>query len=246
MYLDGKLVGTLSGQISQGSNDYDTVGAGFWSSWPEAITTTSPALTTDPYGHFTGSIGEVAIYPHALGLPAVSDHYALAGHASPELTQVTTPAGRTAAQVSYDTVNDRVSSYTDSDGGTWQIGTPSASGYIASPEALPSATRYVTVTTPAGYQQVYGYDAVNGGRLESYSPGNGDAPRVFGYDAAGFLNVMTDSDGNLVTFTNDFRGNVLSRTWTNLAANTACCTTYYSYYDNQANSLDPATTSSPG
>jgi RHS repeat-associated protein len=239
LYLDGKLAGTLSGQISQGSNDYDTVGAGFWSSWPEAITTTSPALTTDPYGHFTGSIGEVAVYPHALGQSAVSEHYALAGQASPELTQVTTPGGRTAAQVAYDTVNDRVSSYTDSDGGTWQIGTPSASGYIASSEALPSVTRYVTVTTPAGYQEVYGYDAVNGGRLTSYSPGNGDAPRVFGYDAAGFLNVMTDSDGNLVTFTNDFRGNVLSRTWTNLAASTPCCTTYYSYYDNQANPLDP-------
>jgi RHS repeat-associated protein len=239
LYLDGALQGTLSGQIIQGSNDYDTVGAGFWSSWPEAISTTTPALTTDPYGHFTGSIAEVAIYPHSLGLPAISEHLALAGEASPELTQVTTPAGRISAQISYDTVNDRVISYTDSNGGTWQVSEPSVSGYIASSEALPSVTESVTVTTPAGYQQVYGYDAVNGGRLESYSPGDGDAPRIYGYDAAGFLNVMTDSDGNLVTFTNDAQGNVLSRTWDDLSASSPCCTTYYTYYEDQSNPLDP-------
>jgi RHS repeat-associated protein len=239
LYLDGTLVGTLSGQISQESSDYDTVGAGFWSGWPEAVSQTSPVVTTDPYAHFDGSVAEVAIYPHALGEPAIAGHYALGEQASPELTQVSMPSGRVAAQLSYDTVNDRVSSYTDNDGGTWQIAAPVASGYIASSEALPSVTRYVTVTTPAGYQEVYGYDAVNGGRLVSYTPGNGDAPRVFGYDDAGFLNVMTDSDGNLVTFTNDVHGNVLSRTWTDLAASEPCCTTYYTYYYDQSNPLDP-------
>ena len=239
LYLDGKLVGTLSGQISQESADYDTVGAGFWSGWPEAVSETSPTITTDPYAHFDGSIAEVAIYPHALGVPAIADHYALAEQASPELTQITLPSGRTAAQISYDTVNDRVSSYTSNDGGTYQISTPVASGYIASSEALPSVTRYVTVTTPAGYQEVYGYDAVNGGRLESYAPGNGDPPRVFGYDDAGFLNAMTDSDGTLVTFTNDVHGNVLSRTWTNIDDSSPCCTTYYTYYYDQSNPLDP-------
>ncbi len=83
LYLDGKLAGTLSGQISQASNDYDTVGAGFWSSWPEAVSTTSPAITTDPYGHFDGSVAEAAIYPHALGQPAIAAHYALAGPGVP-------------------------------------------------------------------------------------------------------------------------------------------------------------------
>ena len=71
----------------------------------------------------------------------------------------------------------------------------------------------MTVVTPAGYDEVYGYDAVNGGRLISFTPGNGDAPETFGYDAAGFLNQVQDSDGNLVTMTNDIHGNVLSRTW---------------------------------
>ena len=36
-------------------------------------------------------------------------------------------------------------------------------GYKASSEALGEATRYVTVADPAGYDEVYGYDAVNGG-----------------------------------------------------------------------------------
>jgi RHS repeat-associated protein len=254
LYLDGNLVGTLSGQISQVGAIYNTVGAGFWAGWPEAISATSPTLTTDPYGHFTGSIGEVAIYPHALGQPAVTTHYHLASLASPEMTQVTLPSARTAAQVSYDTVNDRVTSYTGPSGGTWQIAAPSASGYISSSEGLASVTRYVTVTTPTGYQEVYGYDAVNGGRLTSYTPGKGDAPRTFGYDQGGFLNAMTDADGNLVTFTNDAYGNVLSRTWSEVepavvagprtqsadaAASGGCCTTYYTYYENAANLLDP-------
>ena len=156
--------------------------------------------------------------------------------------------------MSYDTVNDRVSSYTGPSGGTWQVSNSSASGYISSSEGLASVTRYVTVTTPTGYQEVYGYDAVNGGRLTSYTPGNGDAPRTFGYDQGGFLNAMTDADGNLVTFTNDAYGDVLSRTWSLVepavvagprtqsaaaAASGGCCTTYYTYYENAANLLDP-------
>ena len=142
-----------------------------------------------------------------------------------------------------------MSSYADANGGTWQVTTPTASGYIASSEALPSVTRYVTVTTPTGYQQVYGYDAVNGGRLVSYTPGNGDPPRTFGYDQGGFLNAMTDADGNSVTFTNDAYGNVLSRTWFEVepavtgarpaASSSSCCTTYYTYYENTSNPLDP-------
>ena len=72
--------------------------------------------------------------------------------------------------------------------------------------------RYVTVTDPAGRHEVYGYDALDGGRLVSYSNG-ADPAETFGYDAAGFLASVTDSDGNLVCFTNDVHGNVLTRTW---------------------------------
>ncbi|HEY1700152.1 MAG TPA: DNRLRE domain-containing protein, partial [Trebonia sp.] len=35
LFLDGSLVGTLSGQIDQLNQTVDTIGAGFWESWPE-------------------------------------------------------------------------------------------------------------------------------------------------------------------------------------------------------------------
>src|SRR6202035_4930792 len=81
------------------------------------------------------------------------------------------------------------------------------------------------------------------------------------YDAAGFVNQTTNSDGNHVSFTNDIHGNVLSRTWFPVgpassgaagatragpqAAASSCtttgaaCTAYYSYYYNPANPFDP-------
>jgi YD repeat-containing protein len=69
LFLDGSLVGTLSGQIDQLNQTVDTIGAGFWESWPEdtqggtAIPSTldgnpyayangNPLTGTDPTGHF--------------------------------------------------------------------------------------------------------------------------------------------------------------------------------------------------
>jgi RHS repeat-associated protein len=266
LWLDGTQVATLSGQISPDGLTNDTVGAGFWESWPEDYVTQGPILDDTPIGYFDGSIGQVAVYPHPLGQPAIAEQYAMAEHATPELTQVTTPSGRAYQQASYSTTQDRVTSYTDSGGGQWQISTPLTTGYKSGSDGMEEATRSVDVTTPAGYTQVYGYDAVNGGRLISFTPGNGDAPQTYGYDANGFLNQVQDSDGNLVTLTNDWHGNVLSRTWypaspgslagiregagtgkqaADTAASSYCtvttsaCTTYYTYYYDASNPLDP-------
>jgi RHS repeat-associated protein len=253
LWLDGTLVGTMSGQITPDGLTSNTVGAGFWEDWPEDYATQGPALVNTPVGYFDGSIGQVAVYPHPLGQPAIASQYALAQTASPELTQVTLPSGRVYQQASYDNTQDRVASYTDPNGGQWQISRPLTTGYKPSSDSLEEATRSVTVTTPAGYDQVYGYDAVNGGRLISFTPGNGDAPETFGYDAAGFLNQIQDSDGDLITLTNDIHGNVLSRTWYSTEpgssagtragpeASTASVvyTSYYTYYYDASNPLDP-------
>jgi RHS repeat-associated protein len=264
LWLDGTEVATLSGQISPDGLTNDTVGAGFWQSWPDDYVTQGPTVLSPPIGYFAGSIGQVAVYPHPLGQPAIAQQYALGDVASTELTQVTLPSGRAYQQASYDSMQDRVTGYTDPDGGQWQIGAPLTTGYKASSETLEEATRSVNVTTPAGYTQVYGYDAVNGGRLVSFTPGHGDAPQTYGYDAAGFLNQVQDSDGNLVTLTNDIHGNVLSRTWypvepassgssagtqagpraatassSYCTATGAACTTYYTYYYDASNPLDP-------
>ena len=266
LWLDGAEVGTMSGQITPDGLTSNTVGAGFWESWPESYVTDGPTLLDTPVGYFDGSIGQVAVYPHPLGQPAIASQYALAQTASTDLTQVTLPSGRVYQQASYDNTQDRVVSYTDPNGGQWQISPPLTTGYKPSSDAMEVATRSVTVTTPAGYEQVYGYDAVNGGRLISFTPnfnsGSGDAPETFGYDAAGFLNQVQDSDGNLITMTNDIHGNVLSRTWypsepgssagtlagpqkADTSASGYCtttgsaCTTYYTYYYDTSNPLDP-------
>jgi RHS repeat-associated protein len=268
LWLDGTEVASMTGQISPGGLADDTAGAGFWGGgWPADYVNNGPTLLDTPIGYFDGSIGQVAVYPHPLGQPAISQQYALAQNPTAELTQVTMPSGRVSQQASYDTSSDRITSYTDPSGGQWQIHAPLTTGYKASSGAQGEATRYVTVVTPAGYDQVYGYDAINGGRLVSFTPGNSDAPETFGYGAAGFLDQVQDSDGNLITFTNDIHGNVLSRTWYPVepasssgaspgsgagpkagaaaAADSSCtttdapCTTYYSYFYNADNPLDP-------
>ena len=262
LWLDGTQVATLAGQISATGLTNDTVGAGFWGGgWPNNYATQGASLVHTPIGYFAGSIGQAAVYPHPLGQPAISGQYALAAGASAELTQVTLPSGRIHQQAAYDSSRDRLATYTDAHGGQWQIHAPLATGYKPTSDSLGQVTRSVTVVDPAGHNRVYGYDALNGGRLVSYTPGNGDAPQAFGYDAAGVLNQTTDSDGNIVSLTNDIHGNVLSRTWypvgpgiagaasTNRmgpqAAASSCtttgaaCTTYYAYYYNTANPLDP-------
>lgn len=264
LYLDGKLVGSLSGQIDQRNQATDTIGAGFWGSWPNAYITVGPTLTDPAIGYFSGDIAQAAVYPHALGLPEISAHYDLADAALPEMTQVTLPSGNTYEQASYDSATGRLTSYTDPNGGTWTIHEPVATGYKASSDSLGEVIDNVTVSDPAGQNEVYGYDMLDGGRLVSYSNGV-DAPRTFGYDGAGYLASVTDADGNLVCFTNDIHGNVLTRTWYpvepaslpgggtgsesgcggSTASSATCtttgapCTTFYSYYYDASNPLDP-------
>jgi RHS repeat-associated protein len=262
LWLDGNLVGTLTGQIIPDGMYTDTAGAGFWKGWPSAYATEGSTEVNTPIGYFGGSIGQLAVYPRPLGQPAISEQYSLAENPAAELTQVTLPSGRVSQQASYNSSEDRIATYTDPHGGQWQIHAPLATGYKATSESLGEVTRYVTVADPAGYDEVYGYDALNGGRLVSFTPGNGDAPETFGYDAAGYVNQVVDSDGNLVTLTNDIHGNVLSRTWYPVepadiaasgsaragpaaATSSSCattgspCTTYYSYYYDTGNPLDP-------
>ena len=178
------------------------------------------------------------------------------------------PSGRVYEQASYDPATGRLASYTDPNGGTWTIHQPITSGYKATSDTLGVAVRYVTVADPAGRDKVYGYDALNGGRLVSYSNG-ADPPRAFGYDAAGNLASVTDQDGNQVCMINDIHGNVLTRTWYPAGAATvlgggtgtvtgcggsassspsctssgAPCTTFYSYYYDGRTRSTRATTS---
>lgn len=258
LYLDGTLAGTLAGHVIQLDMVHDTIGAGWWASgYPAA-----PPLSV---GYFNGTIGQVAVYPHPLGQPAIARHYALGTAGSAELTQVTLPSGNVSEQASYDPGTARLASYTDPRGGQWTISEPIATGNKASSDALGDVTDHVTVADPAGRQESYGYDMLNGSRLVDRDNGV-DPEQSYGYDQAGFLTSAVDQDGNLACFTNDSHGNVLARTWypvepaslpgggtgtapacsgaTSSAPDCfstgAACTSFYTYATyNAANPLDP-------
>jgi RHS repeat-associated protein len=262
LYLDGTQVGSpLSGQVSQLDMAADTVGAGFWNGWPEG----SSAASTAP-SYFDGDIGQVAVYPRPLPAAAIASQYAIATLASPELTQVTLPSGKTSESASYDPATGRVVSYTDPHGGQWTISQPIATGYRPTADSLGQVIDTVTVSDPARRQGTYQYDMLDGGR--PVSNGNGvDPPEEYGYDTAGFLTSTVDPDGSLTCFTNDVHGNMLTRTWYpvepaslpgggvganpsacggSTASSATCttsgapCTTFYGYSTyNAANPLDP-------
>jgi YD repeat-containing protein len=128
LYLDGALVGTLSGQVQVSGQPVDAIGNGFLGgSWPDEPHYSTSSNTGYPT-HFNGQIAEVALYTHALGLPAIQQQYTAGTHAANELTGATLPSGKTQAAVSYDAVHDRSSQVTDSGGGVWKLGTPTTTG----------------------------------------------------------------------------------------------------------------------
>jgi RHS repeat-associated protein len=120
LYLDGQPVGSLSGTIDHKDMFFNQVGAGFLiAGWP--------AQFTDQRAHFAGTIAEVALYQHPLGLPAAREHLAARAQAS-LLNQVTLPSGKTYMQATYNTTLERVSQLTDANGGIWRPTIPSVSG----------------------------------------------------------------------------------------------------------------------
>ena len=79
--------------------------------------------------------------------------YAAGTHQAALLTKLTRPSGSVYAQVTYDPLTGRVTSDTDSNGGTWTLHAPTASGLQPGVGRLGSrgAARLTTAgsTTPA-------------------------------------------------------------------------------------------------
>ncbi|MEU6642708.1 DNRLRE domain-containing protein [Saccharomonospora sp. NPDC046836] len=120
LYLDGAAVGTQSGTLVN-IDPYNFIGVGAVNdrAWPA-----KPAGT---WSYFTGQIAEAAFYQHPLGASVVAEHYA-ARSASDVLTSITRPGGAVAANLTYDKADDRVTAYTDADGGTHQVSKPTVEG----------------------------------------------------------------------------------------------------------------------
>ncbi|WP_412126550.1 DNRLRE domain-containing protein [Streptomyces xinghaiensis] len=235
LYLDGARAGSLSGDITQYDQRFVYLGAGYWNNWPATSGTT---------GHFAGDIDEAAVYARPLGARTVAEHHASRATAQ-QLTKVTLPSGRVHSQVSYDTVRDRVSSYTDTNGGTYRLsahrltgsgGKPATDDQAAVPEK-PTVT--VTVTDPDDRTSSYTYDPLQGNRLTAQTDVAGKTAG-FAYDTGGFLAATTGPDGTVTRLGHDARGNKISQTTCRDAGDEATChTSHFSYYLNTADPLDP-------
>jgi RHS repeat-associated protein len=158
LYLDGAQVGTLSGQVAD-IDPLDMIGTGVFNNdgWPAAP-------TGIVWNHFSGSIGEVALYHSQLTAAQAGALYAAGHSAASLLDKVTAPAGNVTAQVSYDATTSRVTSVVDNHGATWSVGAPKVTG---SSEVFRSA---VMGAAPAGYWRLgdtgsptQAYDEVKGG-----------------------------------------------------------------------------------
>ncbi|MGY6656849.1 polymorphic toxin-type HINT domain-containing protein [Amycolatopsis sp. TRM77291] len=170
MFLDGVKVGTTDGEIDDSLLTYGQIGASHVvgpANWEAAGWWPGQAVK-----HFAGEIDEVALYQHPLGESAAKAHFA-ARAAADQLTKVTMPGGRVAAQLTYDTVNDRIRTYTDDDGGKWTLGIPQVSGTEKLDEQkrpVRNLVRSIEVTDPANRSRFYDYDPIRGRVIRTSSP----------------------------------------------------------------------------
>jgi RHS repeat-associated protein len=160
LYLDGAKVGELTNAtIEQSVLSYNEIGAAYATtpgSWP--------AWGTTSQRYFAGAVDEVAVYSHPLGPAAVTAHYRAGTTATGEMSRVVLPSGKVAAEIEYNVDADRVSAYTDRDGGTWKIGLPTVFG------GDDDLRRTIQVLDPANRPSLYEYDALAGRLLRSGTP----------------------------------------------------------------------------
>lgn len=159
LWLDGAKAAERTGtSVEHSLLTFNQVGAAY------ATTPTSwPGWGSASRRYFTGAIDEVAVYSHPLGQAAVAAHYSYAAGAS-QLSSITLPSGKIAAEFAYDTADDRVVKHTDRHGGTWQIGTPLVFG------GSDDLRRSVQILDPANRPYLFEYDGLTGQLLRSGSP----------------------------------------------------------------------------
>ncbi|GHF66160.1 hypothetical protein GCM10010218_54560 [Streptomyces mashuensis] len=115
LYLDGVLIGSLTGPIDHRRQSFTYLGAGYSSTGWDG--------QTSGVRHFAGLMDEVAIYHQSLDATTVAEHYR-ARSSTGRLTKVTLPSGRVHAKVAYDQGTGRVTETTDDKGGTWKVSAP--------------------------------------------------------------------------------------------------------------------------
>ncbi len=136
LYLDGVQIGTLAKGFASTVQAYNFIGSGYLGGgWPDEASY-NPGNNTGYAYNFTGDISDVALWTRQVTPAEVQALYSAATHQAALLNKLTRPSGSVDAQVSYDPLTSRVTSDTDSNGGTWQVGQPtvtgSSQGWVAS------------------------------------------------------------------------------------------------------------------
>ncbi|WP_406354787.1 LamG-like jellyroll fold domain-containing protein [Streptomyces sp. NBC_00658] len=184
LYLDGAKVGSLDGVLTEQSQGYAYLGAGYASSsWM--------GLSAAEY-RFKGQMDEVAFYDRTLDPATITANYA-ARNTIGQLTKVTLPSGRVHATAAYDTVSGRLTQHTDENGGTWKVSAPS---YSASSSSYADA---IQSSTPTGYWRL-------GERAgaEAASPlGDDLAGSYLDGVRPGSAGIFADGDDTAANFTGD-------------------------------------------
>nr|MDT0662621.1 LamG-like jellyroll fold domain-containing protein [Micromonospora sp. DSM 115978] len=140
-----------------GGSAHVYVGAGFvGGNWPDQPHHGSPNY----HGHanfFDGQIADVAFFDRTLTSAEVTEINGAARGQSRQLSKVTSQEGRTLASLSMDSVTGKLASVTDSNGGTWALGTPrvaGTSGVYAAAVLGSAPTDYWRLRDAAGVQAV--------------------------------------------------------------------------------------------
>ncbi|WP_157255002.1 LamG-like jellyroll fold domain-containing protein [Nonomuraea typhae] len=223
MFLDGQSVGTATGSGLGGwpiavRFGKGTLEGGAWPGGPAA---------TQPLG-LVGLLDEVALYDKPLTAQDVALHYVARAAAPHLMAKITLPSGRVKMQADYDSANDRIKTYTDGNGGAWQLSAPV--------DDRRKGASIVTVTDPAAGTVVYGYDGWRGLRLTARADQLGKKT-TYTYDTAGYPTKITDPNDNTVERAFDKRGNVLATTTCRAAGD--CQTSRLEYFINTGNVVDP-------
>ncbi len=114
LYIDGQKVAAGTSAFATPAGTYALLGTGI-----------VPSGSAGSWQFFNGSLADFAVYQNQLpGAGTVAAQYTAETRQAAELTSITSPAGRTEMSAVYDTVNDRVASLTDANGGTWNYSTP--------------------------------------------------------------------------------------------------------------------------
>ena len=107
----------------------------------------------------------------------------------------------------------------------------------ATVKTITMPVKTVTVTDPGGHTISYAYDLINN-REVAETDALGNTSR-YGYDTGGFSSLLYDANGIRTQRVKDARGNTIQQITCQHQSANLCSSTYYDYYLNSSNPVDP-------